>query len=233
GGDDDRSTEMGLGSDPSAAVIGPGRMDSPDPTVLADVRRHRFDLFEQSRPGPLRMSGEGLVHAQARACEPVVRGAVDIGPVEFEAVAPADQPQPPIRVPAVGGRQVHAEEPGLLDRPRSQSVAADLVTRETGLLEADDFVSGLSEVCAAGRSRRPGSLDDVLCVELHPRRARGSADSVSRVCAPGPAWVPPGFRAWWTAPVPPVRLRCFTWSTPAPRIWWAKASWFGQARIDS
>src|SRR5699024_12194138 len=139
---------------PSAGVFGTGRMVSPNPSVLADVRRHRFALFEQYGPGRLRMLGEGLVHAQARACVPVVRGAVDSGPVEFEAVAPADQPQPPIRVPAVGGRQVHAEEPGLLDRPRSQSVAADLVTRETGLLEDDDFVSGLSEVGADGRSRR-------------------------------------------------------------------------------
>src|SRR5699024_10566590 len=114
-----------------------------------------------------------------------------------------------------------------------QSVAADLVTRETGLLEDDDFVSGLSEVGADGRSRRSGSDDDDLGVELIHRCAHGSSDSVSRVCAPGPASVPTGVMAWWTASMPPVRLRYFTWSNPAPRIWWAKASWFGQARIDS
>src|SRR5699024_4109737 len=145
--------------------------------------------------------------AQARACEPVVRGAVDIGPVEFEAVAPADQPQPPIRVPAVGGRQVHAEEPGLLDRPRSQSVAADLVTRETGLLEDDDCVSGRGVVAADGRSRRSGSTGVRLGGALIHRCAHGSSDSVSRVGGPGPASAPTGLRAWWTATMPPVRLR--------------------------
>ena len=210
GGDDDWGAEVRVGADPAAPVVGAGGVDSADPAVLADVGTQRFDLFEESGPAALRMPGEGFVHAHPGSGQTIVRGAVDVGPVDLEAVAAADEAQSPIAMPALGFGSLETEVPDLLDRARGEGVAADLVARETELLEDDDVMAGLGEVRSERRSGGTGPDDDDVGVELVH-----------------------GLSAWWTATMPPERFRYFTWSNPASRIWTANASWSGHARIDS
>ena len=131
GGDDDRGPEVGFGSHTAASVVGSGGVDAADPSVVADVRGHGANLLEEPGPAALSVASKSFVHAHPRAGDPVVRSAVDLGPVEFEPVTAADEAQPLVPVPAVGFRQLHTEVAGLLDCARGQGIAADLVARES------------------------------------------------------------------------------------------------------
>ena len=83
----------------------------------------------------------------------------------------ADDAEALVADPA-GRVDVDAELDQLLDRPRGQPVAADLLARERRLLEQEHVGACLREVARRGRSARSRPDDDDVCLTLGGSRLR-------------------------------------------------------------
>lgn len=156
GGDDQRGVE----GDGRLLLAHPG-VDAGDPAG-ARVHDRRADVAALVQPGPglLRLPGQLLVEVVALADESVVRVAGQIGPVELEPYAAADDPQALVAQPAglLGDVDAHPDE--LLGGARGQTVAAHLLARERGLLQEQDVQSRLGQVVRRGGAGRARPHDD-------------------------------------------------------------------------
>ena len=126
-------------------VDGPGA--HPDDLAGAVVEDRTADVgaFHQSGAGLLCMPGQDLVELHAGADHAEVGEAGELGPGQLEPVTGADDPQTLVPLPPrLVEVEAHADQ--LLDRTRSQSVAADLVAGEGGLLQEQDVDPSVREV---------------------------------------------------------------------------------------
>jgi hypothetical protein len=127
-----------------AAVPSPPARPRPSPRTVTPVIRPvassrtgpgHGDALGQ--PGPLPAGRRGRRSRRSRAwCGPGrIRGSWTAPPVELDPGPAADDPDPLVREPAVGGLQGDAHAHELLHGPGSQPVAADLSPGKGALLQ--------------------------------------------------------------------------------------------------
>jgi hypothetical protein len=132
----------------------------------------------------LGVAGELLVEVVALADQAVVREGGEIGPVELEPDAAADDPQALVAQPAglLGDVDAHGDE--LLDRARGEAVAADLLARELGLLQEQDVETGLGEVVRGRGAGWPRAHDDHIGGVVGEGLGHGGISPRFEICVP-------------------------------------------------
>src|SRR5690606_30266244 len=100
----------------------------------------------------------------------------EVGPGQLQPHPAAVDAQPVVTDPTVRGIDTDPHLDQLLDRPRGETVAADLLPGEGRLLQHEHVEPGLREVVRRGRAAGPGTDDDdvgrtVRCLAAHARLA--------------------------------------------------------------
>ena len=160
GGDHDRGTEGDLVADLAAVVVDRLGADADDAAGgLVEDRAGDGSALVQPGAVLLRMPGQDVVEVEPGAHQAVVGVVGEVGPRHLEAMPTADDPQALVLDPA-RLVEVDAHPDELAHRARGQSVAADLLARERGLLEQQDVDARLGEIARRGRATRTGADDD-------------------------------------------------------------------------
>ncbi|CAK7281866.1 hypothetical protein SGPA1_12659 [Streptomyces misionensis JCM 4497] len=156
GGDDERRVEGGL-----ALLLADLGGDTGDPAgALVHDRAGDVAALVQPRARLLGVAGQDLIEVVALADESVVRVGGEIGPVELEAGAAADDAQALVAQPArlLGDVDAHGDE--LLDGAGGEAVTAHLFAGELGLLQEQYVETGLREVVRGRGAGWPRAHDD-------------------------------------------------------------------------
>ncbi len=120
------------------------------------------DVLIEPRPRTDRLLREQRIEVGARADEAERRETGQLGPVQVQPLAAADDAQAAVVQPAVGLADVDAHVDERAGAPRGQPVAADLLAREGRLLDQRDIEPGAREpVRRAAAARAGADHDDV------------------------------------------------------------------------
>ncbi len=125
---------------------------------------HRFrHLRAGAQPGPggHRVAGQDVVEVVPAAGEAEVRVATQRGPVDLH-LPPAGHPAHPARPRPAGGLDVDAHPDQLVHRTRGETVTADLLPGERGLLQQQHIDARSGQVEGGGRAGRPRAHHDHL-----------------------------------------------------------------------